>query len=104
MVSKIETYIKLNDAIDIIRQNGIYGSGYSDSERENDVIEMLESLPTYNFDNIGHWKSTTYTQCVGFKDGNPIYKPVLAHKCSECGKIAHAKHNFCKACGVKMEE
>lgn len=39
-------YIKLEDAIHIIRENGIYGAGYSDEERENDVINMLESLPS----------------------------------------------------------
>ena len=39
-------YIKLEDAIKIIRENGIYGSGYSDEEREDDVIRMLESLPS----------------------------------------------------------
>ena len=39
-------YIKLQDAINIIREEGIYGSGYSDEEREDDVIRMLESLPS----------------------------------------------------------
>lgn len=39
-------YIKLEDAINIIRERGIYGEGHSDEERENDVINMLESLPS----------------------------------------------------------
>ena len=42
-MSKYE-YIKLEDAINIIREQGIYGEGHSDEERENDVINMLESL------------------------------------------------------------
>lgn len=39
-------YIKLEDAIRKIREEGIYGEGHSDEERENDVINMLESLPS----------------------------------------------------------
>lgn len=42
---KVE-YIKLEDAIRMIRDQGIYGEGHSDEERENDVINMLESLPS----------------------------------------------------------
>lgn len=38
-------YIKLVDAIETIRENGVYGEGHSDEERENDVISMLEALP-----------------------------------------------------------
>ena len=43
----MDDYIRLEDAINAIRENGIYGSGYSDSEREEDVIDMLMSLPRY---------------------------------------------------------
>lgn len=43
-MSKSE-YIKLEDAIKMIREQGIYGEGHSEEERENDVINMLESLP-----------------------------------------------------------
>ena len=42
---KVE-YIKLEDAIRMIREQGIYGEGHSDEERENDVISMLESIPS----------------------------------------------------------
>ena len=42
---KVE-YIKLVVAIRMIREQGIYGEGHSDEERENDVINMLESLPS----------------------------------------------------------
>lgn len=38
----MDEYIKLNDAIKIIREEGIYGD--DDKEREDDVINMLESL------------------------------------------------------------
>ena len=43
----MDDYIRLQDAINAIREYGIYGSGYSDSEREEDVIDMLTSLPRY---------------------------------------------------------
>lgn len=38
-------YIKLEDAIQVIRVNGILGAGYSTEEREDDVISLLETLP-----------------------------------------------------------
>lgn len=41
---KMEEYIKLSDAIKIIREEGVCGEGYSDREREDDVINMLERL------------------------------------------------------------
>ena len=44
-MAKVE-YIKLEDAIRKIREEGIYGEGHSDEEREDDVIRMLESLPS----------------------------------------------------------
>ena len=39
-------YIKLELAIEEIRRNGLLGEGYSDTERENDVINLLSSLPS----------------------------------------------------------
>ena len=45
--------ISREEAIQIIRSQGLYGSGYSDEERENNVIDMLESVPTaYNVDKV----------------------------------------------------
>lgn len=41
-------YIERGAAINLIRTEGVYGEGYSDEERENDVISMLESLPATN--------------------------------------------------------
>ena len=40
----MDEYIKLSDAIKIIREEGVCGEGYSDKEREDDVINMLERL------------------------------------------------------------
>lgn len=102
----MEVYIKLSDAVNAIRANGVYGEGYSNEERENDVINTLESLPCFEFntDKSGHWRSTSYDECVGFSNGKPISKAIFAYECSECGKIAHAKHNYCKACGIRMDD
>lgn len=41
----MKKYIELEAAIKKIRDEGIYGEGHSDEERENNVIEMLECLP-----------------------------------------------------------
>ena len=41
----MKEYIELGAAIKKIRDEGIYGEGYSGEERENDVIRMLEQLP-----------------------------------------------------------
>lgn len=38
-------YINLEEAIRMVREIGILGSGYSNEERENDVISLLESVP-----------------------------------------------------------
>ena len=46
--------INLSTAIAIIREQGIYGEGYSQSERENDVINMLECLPPADLSCLWH--------------------------------------------------
>lgn len=38
-------YIDREAAIAMIRENGVRGSGWSDQEREDDVIDMIESIP-----------------------------------------------------------
>ena len=38
----MKEYIELGAAIKKIRDEGIYGEGHSDEERENDVIRMIE--------------------------------------------------------------
>lgn len=38
-------YIDRQAAIEKIRYEGIYGSGYSDEEREDNVVDMIESIP-----------------------------------------------------------
>ena len=39
--------IRRSALMETIRRNGIKGDGYDDYERENDVIDMIESLPTF---------------------------------------------------------
>ena len=38
-------YIEREAAITKIREEGVYGSGYSNQEREDNVVDMIESIP-----------------------------------------------------------
>ena len=82
-------YINLDKAIEKIRQEGILGDGYSATERENDVIDMLESLP------IHAYKINITT----VEDWVPYYK------CSVCGYDGlFQEDNYCSNCGVKFDD
>lgn len=41
----MDEYISRKDAIAKIREEGVYGSGYSNEEREDNVVDMIESVP-----------------------------------------------------------
>ena len=81
-------YIELELAIRTIKGNGILGSGYSDEEREEDVIDMLSSIagPIPH----GHWI--------------PVDELNDAFDCSECNIMVRKKHNFCPNCGIDMRK
>lgn len=96
--------------IEEIREYGIYGSGYSDAERENDVIDRIESQPTIEAIPVVH----------GFND-NRNYHECDEFRCSECGLhlegwvrhvydeelddefIKEYVFKYCPECGAKME-
>lgn len=83
--------------IEEIRERGIYGSGYSDAERENDVIDRIESQPTIEAVPVveAEWIST------GDAELDNIYS---GYKCSACGyMICGNAPNFCGGCGAKMK-
>ena len=66
------------------------GDGYSDTERENDVIKMLNYIPVADVQPIkfGKW----------IEDG-------CITKCNQCGEKKRFPHwSFCPNCGAKMEE
>lgn len=56
-----QKYIRVEDAAKMIRDNGVYGAGYSDKEREEDVIDMIESVRGYTPAEIlaGMWVPVT---------------------------------------------
>lgn len=74
--------------IEEIKEWGIYGSGYSDAERENDVIDRIESQPTI--------------EAVPVVHGRIIYKIDVPH-CSVCGKVIHGESNYCRHCGAMLD-
>ena len=83
--------------IKTIKEQGIRGSGWSDSERESDVIDMIDSISTVDMDSAkyGHWEPI-------MKNGNQYG----GYKCSACGKKVSIRgsytYNFCPYCGVKV--
>lgn len=86
----MDEYISRKDAIAKIREEGVYGSGYSNEEREDNVVDMLTSIPAADVRPVvrGKW----------FQNGYSI-------RCSECGyDMPFAVRNFCPNCGADMRE
>lgn len=82
-------YIDRQAAIEKIRYEGIYDSGYSDEEREDDVVDMIESIPVADVRPVmqGKW--------ILKDDGR-------AH-CSMCDTPGNSHvWNFCPNCGADM--
>lgn len=85
--------ISRSEAIKTIRNHGIYGSGYSDSERENDVIDMLESVPTVEAKPVvyGEWQKYTISK-------------LFTHTCNICHCDVNEKTPYCPWCGADMRK
>lgn len=86
--------------IEKILDEGILGNGYSDSEREDDVIDMIESCHTVDAVPLKHGKWEL----------NPDFFECLhIHRCSYCKKRPLYKQNnevhsnYCPNCGAKMD-
>jgi rubrerythrin len=98
----MDEYINRKDAIAKIREEGIYGSGYSDSEREENVIDMIECVPAADV-----WpvvKAEWYGEGDGYADGELVYD---MWSCPICGKRFEEWEekpdwNFCPNCGADM--
>ena len=92
-------YIELEAAIAMIRDQGVYGEGYSDEERENDVIPMLESIPSADVAPVVH--------------GRWIDHMIRDWRCSLCGEKLLGRGydgygiknlpNYCPNCGARMD-
>lgn len=90
-------YISRQDVITTIRENGVYGSGYSNEEREDNVVDMIESVPAADVRPVikCKWKNLTR---AGFAS--------VEATCSACGKTLFYKSwwHFCPNCGAKVEK
>ena len=87
-------YIEREAAIKKIREEGVRGEGYADSEREDDVVNMLEAIPAADVATVvhGRWYWAEDCHC----------------KCSVCGQYATVKRvviktNYCPNCGARMD-
>lgn len=96
-------YILRKAAIEKIRYQGIYGSGYSNEERENDVVDMIESIPAADVRPVvrGHW--------IGTKEAEEMGDIMKEFTCSVCGCCEwdcteSESFNFCPNCGADMRE
>ena len=72
-------YIELDAAIALIREQGIYGCYYSDAEREENVIDMLTSLPAADVAPVvhGRWILEAHDERVN-------YRWNVTAECSNC--------------------
>ena len=87
-------YIERGAAINLIRTEGVYGEGYSDEERENDVISMLESLPATNVVEVVHGRWESYP--------SHAYRRCTACKVEFDKPRFNIRANYCPNCGAKM--
>ena len=88
-------YIELGAAINLIRTEGVYGEGHSDEERENDVISMLESLPSADVVEVVHGRWTKF-----YKSGNKVNEGWVS---SCCDMWNERKSPYCPNCGARMD-
>lgn len=90
-------YIDLEEAVKKIRECGVLGAGYSDEERENNVVDMLECLPAADVAPVvhGRWEEAD--------DGDGVV-------CSICREdfctiyLETERFNYCPNCGAMMKD
>ena len=52
-----------------------------------------------------HWKSYSHSAYHGTdEDGEPIWKEVMVHHCSNCNRRTVIKEKYCPSCGALMIE
>lgn len=103
-------YISRQAAIEKIKEEGILGDGYSDIERENDVIKMLNYIPAADVQPVkrGVWKE--HTVCENRNNGTThIYEYSEDYMtCSNCWHSFNycdndtERFNYCPNCGADM--
>lgn len=88
-------YIEREAAITKIREEGVYGSGYSNHEREDDVVDMIESIP------VADVRPERYARKIKFY--NEPWSGKKFTTCTVCGGKVGPRDEFCKHCGAKFE-
>lgn len=92
----MDDYVRRDDVIEKIRVDGILGSGYSNEERENDVISMIESIPASDV------RPERYAQKIKFY--NEPWSGKKFTTCTACQGKVGPRDKFCKLCGAKFQE
>lgn len=91
--------ISLDEAIARIKDDGILGNGYSDDERIDDVIDMLECCHEVEARPVvhGRWENPS-------KYGLSTMMDKLGNVCSACASYCDNRFNYCPSCGADMRE
>lgn len=96
-------FISRREAIEKIKEEGILGSGHSDMEREDDVIDMLNDILAADVQPVkrGKWERG--------RDSEWCYYEYTCSEC-KCDLYRHTTYhgdvkimNYCPNCGAKME-
>ena len=83
-------YISRDMAISKIRDEGVLGGDYDAYEREEDVVDMLNSIPAADVVEVRHSRFGIHR--------NPFAAP-----CCECGTMMNTHWHYCPNCGAKMD-
>jgi uncharacterized protein YlaI len=99
----MDDYISRDEAIEKIRYEGIYGSGFSDKEREDDVVDMIWSIPAADVKPVvrGKWIDEGT-----FADNNNAHAYMCSNCCSHVIEYPEEikDQHFCYNCGADMRE
>jgi hypothetical protein len=97
----MDEYISRKDAIAKIREEGVYGSGYSNEEREDNVVDMIESVPAADVRPVvkAVWKHVQWVVDEEWQEGG-----YWISRCSNCSMPYHTETPFCPHCGADMRE
>ena len=95
-------YISRKEAIEKIKEEGILGDGYSDTERENDVIKMLNYIPAADVQPIkrGRWFLRGGNWCCSACNRKTLL--TLESNIGGCKEYGTVKTNYCPNCGADM--
>ena len=91
--------ISLDEAIAKIKDDGILGAGYDDAEREDDVIDMLESCHIVDAVEVVHGRWIEKQEQIPWCEDDVDVFDV----CSVCDCASPGKSNYCPNCGAKMD-